>query len=959
MKRILIGLLLFAVASFSIAAQNLQSVTVRTLPNGMTIWLNEDHSTPKVYGAVVVKAGANDCPNTGIAHYFEHLLFKGTQKIGTIDYQKEKPWLDSIANQYEQLGKTKDATARRNIQRRINQLSIKAGEYAIPNEFQNLITTYGGTGLNAMTSFDETIFYNYFSPQYIRQWCELNSERLIDPVIRLFQGELETVYEEKNMYADQMGMGALEEGQRQIFAGTPYQYPIIGSTENLKNPSQIQMKAFYDKYYVAGNMGLILSGDFRADSIMPLLRETFGRIKSGPVPARPIVHPQPLDGTKDLKLKLPIPVVKAAGYIYRTPAETDPDYEAFQLAMLLLSNDDETGLLDSLENENKVMMAKALTYHFKYTGLAGFGFIPSLPFGSKKKADRLCREQIRKLQQGAFSDSTLQALKLAQVRKLENGLEKIETRKELLMSAFSHEIPWEDILARPQRIQAVTKADIMRVASHYLGQNYLKIEKKFGKYPKDKVSQPGYTPVKPKNTGKKSAYAQQLEKMPFQAQEPRFVDFEKDAASLSLGEKATLYAVGNPVNDLFRLDIIYRRGTWQDNRLQAVADYLSSIGTEKLSKTAFYRSLQALGATLNFQAGSQSFTITLCGFDKNFIPSLALLQQIMLHPKANKKMMKDLIKSEKLAEKTFFKDNTSIATAVLEKIQYGNQSNYIRKLPVQALKKMKGEDLIALFKDIQRYQADFVYSGTCSVADVATGIRDYLPLERIDKPFEEMDHPLMTYDQPAVYLYEVPNARQNVILAYQALPAAPNMEARARQSLWSHYFGGGMSSVMFQEIREFRAFAYYAYGNSIYPSLTRHPNGLTAFMGRLGTQADKSMLALKVLDSLFSNMPIRESNIAAAKQAFINTENNSYPNFRNIGNYIANARAAGYTEDIGKSLLAAIKPLGIKDLQDFYEKNVKGRPRILMVIGNPKTLNLTELNTYGKVIELKKEDIYR
>lgn len=959
MKQILIGLLLFAVASLPVAAISQQNVTVRTLPNGMTVWLNEDHSMPKVYGAVVVRAGANDCPNTGIAHYFEHLLFKGTQKIGTVDYQREKPWLDSIANQYEQLGKTKDATARQNIQKRINQLSIKAGEYAIPNEFQNLITTYGGTGLNAMTSFDETIFYNYFSPQYIRQWCELNSERLIDPVIRLFQGELETVYEEKNMYADQMGMGALEEGQRQIFAGTPYQYPIIGSTENLKNPSQIQMKAFYDKYYVAGNMGLILSGDFQADSIMPLLSETFGKIKSGPVPTRPIVHPQPLDGTKDLKLKLPIPMVKAAGYIYRTPAETSPDYDAFQLAMLLLSNDDETGLLDSLENENKVMMAKALTYHFKYTGLAGFGFIPNLPFGSKKKADRLCKEQIRKLQQGAFSDSTLQALKMALVRKVENGLENMETRKELLTSAFSHEIPWEDILARPERIKAVTKADIMRVASRYLGQNYLKIEKKFGKYPKDKISQPGYTPVKPRNAGKKSAYALQLAKMPFQKQEPRFVDFEKDAKSLSLGHGTTLYTVGNPVNDLFRLDIIYRRGTWQDNRLNAVADYLASIGTEGLSKTAFYRALQALGATLNFQAGSQSFTITLCGFDKNLMPSLALLQQIMLHPKANEKMMKDLVKSERLADKTFFKDNTNIATAVLEKIQYGSQSDYLRKLPVKVLRKMKGKDLIALFKDIQRYQADFVYSGTCPEDDVAAGIRHYLPLDSISKPFEEVDRPIMAYDQPAVYLYKNPNARQNVILAYEAMPAAPDIAARAKQSLWSHYFGGGMSSVMFQEIREFRAFAYYAYGNSTYPSLLRHPNGLTAFIGRLGTQADKSMLALKVLDSLFTNMPIRESNIAAAKQAFVNTESNSYPNFRKMGNYIANARAAGYTEDIGKSLLAAIKPLGIEDVQDFYEKNVKGRPRILMVIGNPKTLNLTELATYGKVIELKKEDIYR
>lgn len=548
---------------------------------------------------------------------------------------------------------------------------------------------------------------------------------------------------------------------------------------------------------------------------------------------------------------------------------------------------------------------------------------------------------------------------MALVRKVENGLENMETRKELLTSAFSHEIPWEDILARPERIKAVTKADIMRVASRYLGQNYLKIEKKFGKYPKDKISQPGYTPVKPRNAGKKSAYALQLAKMPFQKQEPRFVDFEKDAKSLSLGHGTTLYTVGNPVNDLFRLDIIYRRGTWQDNRLNAVADYLASIGTEGLSKTAFYRALQALGATLNFQAGSQSFTITLCGFDKNLMPSLALLQQIMLHPKANEKMMKDLVKSERLADKTFFKDNTNIATAVLEKIQYGSQSDYLRKLPVKVLRKMKGKDLIALFKDIQRYQADFVYSGTCPEDDVAAGIRHYLPLDSISKPFEEVDRPIMAYDQPAVYLYKNPNARQNVILAYEAMPAAPDIAARAKQSLWSHYFGGGMSSVMFQEIREFRAFAYYAYGNSTYPSLLRHPNGLTAFIGRLGTQADKSMLALKVLDSLFTNMPIRESNIAAAKQAFVNTESNSYPNFRKMGNYIANARAAGYTEDIGKSLLAAIKPLGIEDVQDFYEKNVKGRPRILMVIGNPKTLNLTELATYGKVIELKKEDIYR
>ncbi|MDO4310125.1 MAG: insulinase family protein [Prevotella sp.] len=181
-----------------------------TLSNGLTVWINEDHTQPKVYGAVVVKAGARDCPNTGIAHYFEHILFKGTDKIGTVDYAGERPWLDSIEACYDRLAQTIDENSRRAIQKDINRLSVKAALYAIPNEFNNLISRYGGTGLNAYTSLDETVFYNTFSPQYIAQWAELNSERMLHPVFRLFQGELETVYEEKNMHSDNMLMQALE-----------------------------------------------------------------------------------------------------------------------------------------------------------------------------------------------------------------------------------------------------------------------------------------------------------------------------------------------------------------------------------------------------------------------------------------------------------------------------------------------------------------------------------------------------------------------------------------------------------------------------------------------------------------------------------------------------------------------------------------------------------------------------
>ena len=169
---------LLAVLGWTVAyAQGAWDVQTLRLHNGFTVWLNIDHSQPKVYGAVVVKAGAKDCPNTGIAHYFEHLMFKGTDKIGTVDYEKEKPWLDSISHQYDLLAATTDAARRLTIQKHINALSVRAADYAIPNEFQNLITRFGGTGLNAYTSFDETVFYN---PSAIPVWVEKDKARIIE-----------------------------------------------------------------------------------------------------------------------------------------------------------------------------------------------------------------------------------------------------------------------------------------------------------------------------------------------------------------------------------------------------------------------------------------------------------------------------------------------------------------------------------------------------------------------------------------------------------------------------------------------------------------------------------------------------------------------------------------------------------------------------------------------------------
>ena len=959
MRKLLAFLMPLAFFTIANAQVNPLKVTEKKLKNGMTVWINEDHSQPKVYGAVVVKTGAKDCPNTGMAHYFEHIMFKGTDKIGTVDYAKEKPWLDSITVKYEMLAETRDVKQRSIIQKDINRLSIKAGEYAIPNEFSSLITSFGGTGLNASTSFDETIFHNSFSPQYIHQWCELNSERLMSPVFRLFQGELETVYEEKNMYSDNMLMPAAEYAESMIFAGTPYADPIIGSTENLKNPRLGEMKKFFDKYYVANNMTLILTGDVNTDSISNILENTFGRIRSGNLEKEQPFKLQPLKDLATLKLKLPIPIVKAEGIVYRAPIDRDADYNAFTVALGLLNNSSETGLLDSLRNDNKLMYAIAMMSPFKETNVVGIGFVPNIPFGSRKKAEKTCIEQIEKLKKGDFSDEFLKSTKLLLVKDAQESLENIDNRADVMTTAASHELSWNNVLNRGKDIAAVSREDIMRVASKYFNDDCVKAIKTFGHYPKDKISQPGYSPIKPKHAGEQSEYAKEIKAMPIQDIKPRLINFEKDVNTIKLAPKARLYMVKNPSNDLFKIELIYHIGFDNDNRINDVAEFIGSIGTEKHTKNEFAKAMQELGSSYSIDANRNNFIITLSGFDKNLSASLQLLRELLDSAKADKKKFNDILKDKKLGQKTAFKDNSSISNIMEQKIMYGNNSIYMRRCSNKDFKKNKPDDFINLFKDIQNYDISIVYSGKLDDTEVEKIIKQEVPVNRCTKDYIPVNYKLEAYSTPTVYFYNNPKARQMVISSYVNIPQMPTEEDRARLELWGNYFGSGMSSVLFQEIREFRAYAYYSHGYALTPALPRYANYPTGFASRMGVQSDKSMAAIEVLDSLYKNMPLRENNISAAKQSEINSINNRYPNFRSMGSTIDSYIMNGYTADPNTAATSIIPQLGFSDCKKFYDDYVKNRPVVYYIVGNMKTINRDTLAKYGKVVELKKDDIFR
>ena len=953
--------MVFACCSYQSQAEDLNALKVKEyrLENGLTVWLNEDHSQPKVFGAVVVKAGAKDCPDTGIAHYFEHMMFKGTDRIGTLDYESEKVLLDSIAMKYDELAMTEDTAARARLQKEINELSIRSSEYVIPNEFNRLINRFGGSGLNAATSYDATIYFNTFSPQYMVQWAEINSERLINPVFRLFQSELETVYEEKNMYGDFIGGQVMDTLMARYFGPHPYAYPIIGSTKNLKNPRLTEMHKFFEDYYVASNMALILSGDFDAQQVMPILEKAFSRIRSGNAPKQEKVMLPPFNGRETMKVKFPIPFIKAMGLGFRGVSANHEDQVALNIAVNLLNNANGTGYLDKLMVEHKLMGALAINESMNEAGILAVAIMPKLLIQSYSSAEKMVWDEINRVKNGDFSDEMFNSLKLEQKRQYASSLENIDSRATIMMNLFSQGKSWNDYLNEVARIESITKEDVVRVAQKYFSNNYLCVTKSTGKYPKDNLPKPAFSPVVPRNADASSSYAKQLEKIPEQQVAPRIIDFEKDVKTSKLTPLVTLYTTPNPLNDIFTLNISYGIGALEQPELMQLTNYLQLLGTESLSFEQFRSRLQSIGSTLAFDVTPDAFVMKVTGFDNHIDETMELVGDFIRHAKADDKKLRQIVDDAKVSEKAFFKSGDNVASALLEQVKYGDQSRYLRKLSLSQIKKLKGKDLLAVYGKVRSVQCDLHYCGTLPVEKVIGTIRQHLPLERTtvasNSPYYRE---LKQYDRPTVFFIDMPDMAQSIVYGYVKGDPVDDKASRHASRLFSVYFGGDMSSLMFQEIREFRSFAYRTSGRYQLPNHA-HKGTAGSFTAILSTQSDKTLDALGVLDSLIREMPLKPERMEAVKQTLVNRINNDYPPFRNLSEKVASTRMEGFDRDPAEEFLRDIATMDMQDISRFYREQISGRPVVYVIAGNRKHIDMKKLAKYGTIIKVKKKDIYK
>ena len=717
------------------------------------------------------------------------------------------------------------------------------------------------------------------------------------------------------------------------------------------------MNAFYQKYYVASNMGLILSGDINLETLMPILERTFGSLERGVRPVRENITAPAVVGQPVEQFRFPMPIIGMSAMVFRGPTDYDPDAPAMKVALALLNNDNKTGLLDELTNNNRVYLSMAMNMAMNQTAALAVMVVPKL-LCKVKTAENLCLEQIAKLKNGEFSDEQLQAVKLTLAQENEKGLESISKRSEMMVQVMSAGVSWEDYLRLSSSVADVTREDVIRVSGKYFTDNFYRFHKKNGRVPVEQIAKPEYTPAKPQHAADKSAFAKRLEQIPVKDVAPRLIDFERDVVKTAIVGGNPLYVSSNPVNDYFTLIINFHKGTWHDRLLDAAAAYMGELGTDSLSVKDFGCAMQRYGASMEVSADDQMTTLVLSGEDKRLEETLRLLSHFLGHVKADDDKLESIKDAAGPEEKSFWEDNTEVFAALASKVAKGDRSDYLTRLTVKELKKVKAAELIDSFRKLYDCRCDISYSGKLPATRVAELISDNLQQVQgtQENPLHEVR--LETPQKPMVYVFDMPKSRQSVIGLYRPLEGVASDRDKVCLEMWGEYFGGGMSSVLFQEVREFRSMAYAAQGIAFTPELSRSVNPC-GYLALVATQGDKSMQAINLLDSLINDMPMNAENLSVARQSLLNDINNSYPTFRGKPLMVALMEREGYTRDKNTTLVEQLPALSQADVEAFYATHIKNRPYQLMVVGDIKKLDLKALARYGTIVKVKKDDIYR
>jgi predicted Zn-dependent peptidase len=908
-----------------------------TLKNGLSVMLSPNPKEPNIEYRLSVRAGSNTDPrsNTGLAHYLEHLLFKGTDKFGTTDYAKEKPLLDKIDALYEKYNVSKDSAERKAIYREIDKTSSEASNISIANEYDKMMMSIGGQSTNAHTWYEETVYNEDFPANAVDKFLALQSERFRNPILRIFHTELEAVYEEKNRSLDSDGNKLDEAMSSLLFPTHNYgQQTTIGTIEHLKNPSLVEIKKYYQKYYVPNNMAVILSGDFNPDEMIAKVDKAFAYMKPKALDLYNPAAEKPLKGIQTVEVFGPS--AENVDIYYRGYAQNSKESLMLDLISSILSNG-KAGLFDiNLNKQQRVLKSNAYYQQMKDYGVFALSAQPKAG-QTLAEAKALLLEQIDLLKKGSFDESLISATVANAKLNLLQAFDRNSFRADAISNEFilNRGTQWEKALNNPDAMAKISKQDVVQFANLYFADNYIVGYKHKGEDKnKLKVEKPLITPINP-NANATSAFTKSIIEMPVKAIQPKFLDYQKD---LNFGKSgiAEVVAVQNKENDLFKMSYRFDMGTYNYKLLPYAAQYLNFLGTDKYTAEEISKQFYNIACNYNMVVGNELVTINVSGLQENFDKAVGLLEHLFLNSKANEEALTELKKSILKGRQNTKLNKAAILSGLVTYAQYGPK------------------ELMYILHNIFNYKHAITYYGPKPVAAFEQDIAKLhvLPSEFTpEAPAEKYTYTNTTTNQVLFADYDMVQSEirwfRNEGLYDPAMIGKIN--------LFNSYFGGGMGSIVFQTIRESKALAYSTYAYFSEPDSKTKQYGMVAYVG---SQADKMNEAVAGMNELLTDLPQVDKSFDGSRSNALNAiETERVTKDAIIYSYFADKKL-GLDHDSRIDNYNGLKTLSFTDLKDFHKNHIASKAYNYCIVASEKKVKLEDMQKFGPVTKLSLEQIF-
>ncbi|CAD0224183.1 M16 family metallopeptidase [Chryseobacterium sp. JV274] len=926
------------------------NVRIYTLKNGLKVFLAQNFDAPRIQTFIPVRTGSNNDPsdNTGLAHYLEHMMFKGTSQIGTQNWEKEEVLLDQISALYEEHKAEQDPEKKKEIYKKIDEVSQEASQYAIANEYDKAISSLGATGTNAHTWFDETVYKNNIPNNELEKWLKIEKERFSEIVLRLFHTELESVYEEFNRAQDNDTRLVSYELMDALFPTHPNgQQTTLGRAEHLKNPSMKAIHKYFDEYYVPNNYAMVLVGDLDFEETIQLVDQYFGTLPYKELPQKTPIIEQPI--TEIVTRTVKSPTTPRTQLAWRTESYGTRDAMLADVVANILSNRGEAGLLDLHINQTqKMLWAQAFS-----VGLRQYGYfsIVAVPKENQtlEEAKNMVLEEIELIKKGDFPDWMLPAIindfKIQRMK----GLETAEGLATTLYDSYIKGITWEQELNEMDEYTAFTKEDIVNFAKDFFKENYVVVNKEKGVNDMlIRVENPGITPVKI-NRDTQSEFLKEILMDKTEDIKPEFIDYQKEIATDQLNGKKLSF-VKNNYNDIAQLHFIFPFGSDNDRDLGISTQLLQYLGTDTLSPEDLKKEFFKIGISNDFKTTSNQLIISLSGLEENIERGIALLQHWMHDVKPDQEIYNQFVGTVLENREAIKKDKNRIMTALTNYTKLGAHSRFTDIISQEELEGSDSEVFTDRIKKLFKYPYQVFFYGK-SFENFKGYIGQYIETESLQIP-EAKQYPepatggnvnFINYDMVQMEMSKI--GKGNLV----------NPLHFGKINVFNEYFGRGLSSIVFQEIRESKSLAYSAYVSYAANSELNHPDYVTTY---IGTQPDKLMIAVDTMNELMNELPEVPIQFENARNAALKQIASTRITRNNIFFNTLRLKKLNIYHDFRKDIYNQIQDLKFEDIRHFYQTEVKSIDFNTAIIGKKENLNMEAVNKMGTFKEVSLKDIF-